>query len=183
VQAESCRLDVADEPHDAAALGTAQLSLLAIRHRSGGVRWLRCFYGLDVEQVVEPCQPVPVSRRQEAVVPHFDESGWKHVRQEATDKLFHQEGLSVEGTGLGVFVLKGDVAVFQLQEALVAEGDVEAGWRQVLEGLLAGTDRFGMHDPVPLPGLWGPMRLQRGGFLQGVTELGAEDGGERFDGH
>ena len=166
MQVESCRHDVADAPHDAATRGTAPLRLRAIRHRRGGVRRGRCGDGLDVEQVGARCQPVPGSRRPEAVVAHGAASRWTHVRQAATDTRFHREELRVEGIGLGVVGLQGDGAVCQLPEAWVAEGDAEAGWRHVREGLRAGTDRVGLHDPGLRPALWGPVRRPRGGFCK-----------------
>jgi len=74
------------------------------------------------------------------------------VLQEAPDKFFRRECPGLELFGLTVAILKRDVAVFQFQQAPVADGNAEDVRRQILERPLAGADGPTIDDPILFPG-------------------------------
>src|SRR6202035_1984685 len=79
-----------------------------------------------------------------------------------------------------LFVRESYLAVFQFTQAVIADGDAEDVRGEILKGLGARADRFGVDHPVFAP----DARLDLGeelGLFQRVAKLGAEDGGERFD--
>jgi len=77
---------------------------------------------------------------------------------------------------LAVLITKGDLAVFELEEAVVAEGHAEDIGSEIFQGGLAAADRLTIDDPILVPDLRGQLGVE-GSFLEGVTELGAEDFG------
>ena len=67
------------------------------------------------------------------------------------DELFSREGAELDLAGIGRSVAKGDLVVFELDQAAVADGDAEDVGSQVLEGSTSIADRFAMDDPILLP--------------------------------
>jgi len=102
------------------------------------------------------------------------------------DELFDGEGAERDLAGSGRAVAKGDLVVFELDQAAVADsipfgdGDAKDVGCQVLEGRAAVADRFAVNDPILLPGI-GWDAVGKAGSLKGVKEFGPEDPGEGFD--
>ena len=63
-----------------------------------------------------------VSRAQEAVIAHLDESVRQHVLEEPTNELFSGHRTDCDLIRGRFLVLKGDLVIFQLEEAMVADG-------------------------------------------------------------
>ena len=108
--------NVANQFHDAAAFRTAHDASLALlgRFRAGRVSRF-CRDGLEVQQLFDFLQTLPMRRRQKAVVAHFDEAVRQNVLQEATDKFFRRDRPGFKLLGLAIAILKRDVAIFQFQ--------------------------------------------------------------------
>jgi hypothetical protein len=79
-------------------------------------------------------QQLSISRREQAVVAHFNEAVRQDVLQEAADELFSGEGAVLELVGGRVFVSESDLAVFQLDDAAIAESDAKDVRSEILEG-------------------------------------------------
>jgi hypothetical protein len=100
--------------------------------------------------------------------------------EETVDELFGREGTEGGLAGIRRAVAKGDLVVFELDQATVADGNPEDIRSQVLEGSTAIADRFAVNDPLLLPdGSW--YLVGEPGFLEGVKEFGPENPGEGFD--
>src|SRR5260370_13057618 len=84
-------------------------------------------------------------------VTDLDEAIGEDVLEEAADELFGGEGAVLELVGGRLFVGESDVTIFQLTEAVVAEGDAKDVRGEILEGLCAGAHRFGMDHPIFAP--------------------------------
>jgi hypothetical protein len=100
--------------------------------------------------------------------------------EEAMDELFGGEGAELELSSIGRAVAKGDLVVFELDQAAVADGNPEDVRSQVLEGSASIANRFAVDDPLLLPDGGGDI-VGEAEFLEGVKEFGLEDPGEGFD--
>lgn len=96
------------------------------------------------------------------------------------DELVGGEGTELELASSGRAVTKGDLVVFELDQAAVADCDPEDVRCQVLEGSVAIADRFAVDDPVLLPDI-GWDGVGEAGSLEGVKEFGPEDSGKGLD--
>ena len=96
------------------------------------------------------------------------------------DEFFGGEGAELDLAGIGRAVAKGDLVVFEFDQAAVADGDSEDVGSEILESSAAVADRFAMDDPVLFPDA-GRDIVGEARFLQGVEEFGLEDSGEGFD--
>src|SRR5437870_97435 len=123
-----------------------------------------------------------MSGAEQAVVTDLDEAVGEDVLEEAADELLSGDGAVLELIGGGLFVSESDGAVFQLAQAVVAEGHAKDVRGEILEGLFAGAHGFGMHDPVFAPDARSDCSEQISLF-QFIAKLGAEDHGEGFNGH
>jgi hypothetical protein len=103
------------------------------------------------------------------------------VLEEAVDELFGGEGAELDLAGSGRAVAKGDLVVFELDQAAVADGDTEDIGSEILEGSASVADWFAVDDPILLPD-GGRDIVGEAGSLKGVKEFGSEDPGEGFDG-
>src|SRR6266852_4037857 len=119
-------------------------------------------------------------RTEQAVVAHFDEAWWEYVLEEATDELCGRHLIGFELVSGRLFIGESDVAVLQLEEAVVADSDAKDVRGEILEGLLARADGFGVDYPIfaPDPGRYLSKQFS---LLEGIAELGAEDARKRFD--
>ena len=127
-------------------------------------------------------QQLPLGGAEQAVVADFDEARREHVLQEAVDELLRAEGAVLDLRRGRLFVRESDLALLQFTQAIVTEGDAKDVRSEILESLSAGAYRLGMDHPVLA--LDGGRDLSKEiSHFQGVTELGAEDAGERFDGN
>jgi hypothetical protein len=173
----SFRRDVANQFHDAVALGTTHdVSFTSFgRFRAGSVGWL-CRNGFDdfgelsraVQQFFDFFQARAMPRRKKAVVPHFDEAVRQDVLQEAVDS--HREMLPWTGSpqsklrvSHGVdadFEQMRGVGINRCQTGTIA---LESDFAEKLTHLLAAEDH-----PVPLQKrLW-----RRGGTGNFVSACG-----------
>jgi hypothetical protein len=89
-----------------------------------------------------------MSRAEQAIVTDFDEAVGEHVLEEATNELFGSDGATLKLVSGGLLVSESDLAMMEVAEAIVTEGDAKDVRGEILEGLQAGADRFGMHDPI-----------------------------------
>ena len=96
------------------------------------------------------------------------------------DELIGGEGAEGDLSGSGRAVAKGDLVVFEFDQAAVADSDPEDIRSEILESSAAVADRFAMDDPVLFPDA-GRDIVGEARFLQGVVEFGPEDPGEGFD--
>ena len=92
------------------------------------------------------------------------------------------QGSELVRFGLAVLITKSDLAVFEFEDAVVAEGDAEDIGGEIFESSLAAADRLTIDDPILLPDLRWHLWVE-GSFLEGVAELGAEDLAQSLDGH
>ena len=93
-----------------------------------------------------------MSGAKQAVVTDLDEAIGEDVLEEATDELLGGDGAALELVSGGVFVRESDLAMMQLAEAVVTEGDTKDVRGEILEGWDAGADRFGVDHPFLFPG-------------------------------
>jgi len=73
---------------------------------------------------------------EQAVGTDSDEAGRQHMLQEAFDKLVCRERSSFPLSGFRCFVDEGELAVFKLDQALVADGALKQVGGQIGKGLL-----------------------------------------------
>ena len=94
--------------------------------------------------------------------------------KETTDELFGGEGGKSGRRGGRVFVFEGDAVVFDVEDAVVANGNTKDVRREIFEGNLAATDRLTVNHPGfgPYSGMDYGKQLS---LLQEVTQLCAED--------
>src|SRR5450432_2013383 len=102
--------------------------------------------------------------------------------EEAADELLGRDRATLELGGGRLFVGESDLTILELPHAVVADGHAEDVRSEILEGLRAGAHRLGMDHPVFTPDAGCDLSEERS-LAQGITKLGAEDAGERFDGH
>ncbi len=86
---------------------------------------------------------------EQAVVTDLDESMRKDVLEEATNELLGGDGATLKLVSGGVFVSESDLAIMQLAEAVVTEGDAKDVGSEILEGRLAGAGRWPRFNPRP----------------------------------
>jgi hypothetical protein len=123
----------------------------------------------------------PLLGAEEAVVAQLGEAVGQDMLKEAADELRGRQGDDLLGFGVSVLISKSDLGMVKFEDAIVAEGHPKEIRRQIFEHGLSAAGRFTVHDPVLLPGLRRHLAVE-GSFLEGITELGAEDLAESFDG-
>jgi len=123
----------------------------------------------------------PLLRTEEAVVAQLGEAVGQDMLQEAADELRGRQGGDHLSFGVPVLISKSDLGRVKFEDAIVAEGHPKDIRSQILEHGLSAAGWFTVHDPVLLPGLRRHLAVE-GSFLEGITELGAEDLAERFNG-
>ncbi len=144
-------------------------------------RWAWAQHLRGGQECAGPLEQVTISGTEQTVVAHFDEALGQHVLEEAANECWGGQGASSELLSSRFLVLKSDLAVGELEEALVAEGDAKDVRGEILERRCAGADRLRVDDPLLLPCLLSHLSEQLGLF-ELVSELGAEDDGESKDG-
>ena len=85
---------------------------------------------------------------------------------------------SSELMGGRFLVLKSDLTVSELEQALVAEGDAKDVRGEVLESGGAGADCLAVNHPILVPDAR-VNRREQAALFQGVSHLGPEDDCER----
>ncbi len=79
---------------------------------------------------------MPISGAEQAVVTDLDEAGWEDVLEEAADELCGGECAVLELLSGRLFEGESDLTIFQLEQAVVADGDAKDIRGEILEGLL-----------------------------------------------
>ena len=82
---------------------------------------------------------------------------------------------------MAVLITKSDLAVFEFEDAVVAQGHAEDIGGEIFESRWAAADGLTINDPILVPDLRGQLEVE-GSFLEGVTELGAEDLAQSLNG-
>jgi hypothetical protein len=118
---------------------------------------------------------------EEAVVAHLLETVGQDMLEEAADEVWGREGGKFLPFGLAVLITKSDLAVFEFEDPVVAEGHAEDIGGEIFESSLAAADGLTIHDPILVPDLRWQLAVE-GSFLEGVAELGAEDFTQSLDG-
>jgi hypothetical protein len=136
--------------------------------------------GVGFEKQTQGSQEQALGGAKETEIAHLDKAPGQDVLEEAVDELFGGECAELELSSIGRAVAKGDLVVFELDQAAVADGDPEDVRSEVLEGGAAIANRFAVDDPLLLPDGGGYI-VGKTGFLKGVKEFGLEDPGEGFD--
>lgn len=126
------------------------------------------------EQLSGAVEQRTVGRAEQAVIADFDESVRQDVLKKTPNKLFGSEGREVGLISGRFLVLKSDLAILQLEDALIADGNSKDSRGKLSEGVLAPADWLTVHDPVLFPDLLIDLREQVG-FFQLVSERGLED--------
>ena len=65
-------------------------------------------------------QSCPPGGTEKAIIPDFDKAFGQDVLQEAAHELEGSQGAAFDFTGLGIFVAKGDLSIFQFENELIA---------------------------------------------------------------
>lgn len=133
------------------------------------------------EKQSEGSQEQALGGAEEAEIADLDEAPGQDVLEEAVDEVIGGEGAEGDLSGSGRAVAKGDLVVFELDQAAVADGDPEDVGSQVLESSAAIADGFAVDHPILFPNKGGE-RIGEAGSLKGVVELGPKDSGEGFNG-
>jgi hypothetical protein len=102
------------------------------------------------------------------------------VLQEPADAYLGCDGADLESPGLGVLVCEGAPAVFESEEAVVADRHTKDVRRERLEGLRASANRLTMDNPVLFPDRRGD-KVKHGGPAQRITPFGTIQDGKRLD--
>ncbi len=136
--------------------------------------------GVSFEKQSEGSQEQALGGAEETEIADLDEAPGQDVLEEAVDELIGGEGAELDLAGSGRAVAKGDLVVFEFDQAAVADGDPEDVRSQILEGSAAIADRFAVDHPLLLPDSSRDI-VGEAGFLEGVMEFGPEDFGEGFD--
>jgi hypothetical protein len=136
--------------------------------------------GVSFEKQAEGSQEQALGGGEETEIAHLHETSGQDMLEKAMDELFGGEGTERDLAGSGRAVAKGDLVVFEFDQAAIADSDPEDVGCQVLEGSAAVADRFAVDHPILLPdGGWDA--VGEAGSLKGVMEFGSEDPGEGFD--
>jgi hypothetical protein len=126
-------------------------------------------------------QPFPTTRGKKAIVADFDKALGQDVLEKAADELEGRQGTDLEFASIRSPVAEGHFAVCQLEDAMVADGDAEDVWSEILQGGQATAHRLAVDDPILLPDCVRDLG-KAVGLAQSVAELGAKDTGEGSDG-
>jgi len=115
---------------------------------------------------------------EEPIVTNLDEAFRQDVLQKAVNELFCRQGTTFFCAGLSGAVAKRDAVIFQLEEAVVANGNSENVRGQILQGMQASADRFTMHNPLLLPNICRNACITSG-VTQRLLQFATENPGER----
>ena len=122
------------------------------------------------EQLSGLCEQLPVAGAQQAVIADFDEAMRQHVLEKPPNELLGRHRTHFDLRRGRFLVLKGDLAVGQLEHAVIADGHPENRRGQISKSLMATADRLTVHDPILVPYVlidaW-----EQIGLLQSVSEL------------
>ena len=118
---------------------------------------------------------------EEAEAAHLLEAVGQDMLEEAADELRGREGGEFLSFGLAILITKGDLAVFEFEDAVVAQSHAKDIGSEIFQGGLAAADRLTINDPILVPDLRWQLEVE-GSFPEGVAELGAEDLAQSLNG-
>jgi hypothetical protein len=121
-----------------------------------------------------------MSGAEQAVVAHFDKAWRQDVLQEAPDELLGRQGAGSGFVGVGLLIAKGDLVIFKVKQAVVAEGDAKDVGGQIFQSGLTVAHRLAMDDPSLSPDL-GRNLLKQIGLMQFRSEFGPKEAGQGLD--
>ena len=167
-----------DPWHHAGALGAAHSRLL--RDGIGPMTFWESVATLNPHKGPGFVQGIAVARAKQAVIPDLDQVVRQDVLQEPADACLGGDGADLERPGLGVLVCEGDPAVFESEDAVVADRHTKDVRRERREGLSASANRLTMDHPVLFPDRRGDTVNHRGP-AQRLTQFGTIQEGKRLD--
>jgi hypothetical protein len=167
-----------DQLHHACALGAAHSRLL--RYGIGHMTFWESVATLNPQKGPGFVQGIAVARAKQAVIPDLDTVVRQDVLQEPADEFLGCDGADLESPGLGVLVFEGDPAVFESEDAVVADRHTKDVRREILEGLSASANRLTMDNPVLFPDRRGDKVKHRGPAPR-ITQFGTIQDGQRLD--
>src|SRR5262245_26617461 len=138
------------------------------------------FNGAGTEYGADLGEHMTIPRAQEAVIAHLDESVRQHVLKKPPNALFGSDRRGCRVIRGRVLILKRDLAIFQRDDAIVADGHANDVRGQIAKGVLATADGLAVHDPVLAPGALIDEREQLS-LMQLRSELSTEEHGQGFD--
>lgn len=127
-------------------------------------------------------EPMTVSRAEQTVIPHFDESVREHMLKKPANELLGGQRTGSDLIGGRVLVLERHLAILQAENPVVADGHAKDVGRQVSEGVLTRADRLTVNHPVLLPDALSD-QIKKVGLFQVVSDLGAKRHRQGFDGN
>ena len=166
------------EEHGLATLGTQEfgLDLCLVR------LWLGFGRGGELAKVLaHGCKASPACGCEEAIVTDLHEVFGQDMLQETMDEVLRTQGTTFFCTGFGVTIAKRNSVTFQLEEAVVAQGDPENVRGQILQRIQARAHAFTVDDPILLPNLRGNKSITIGA-AQSLLQFATENSGERSHG-
>jgi hypothetical protein len=131
------------------------------------------------ETVAESGQASAQGGGEETIVTDLHEVFGQDMLQETMDELMSPQGTTFFRTGLGVAIAKGHTILFQLEQAVVAEGDAEDVRCQIFQRIQTGAHLFTVHNPILLPNLGWNTGITIG-VTQSLLEFAAENPGEHL---
>ncbi len=129
---------------------------------------------------VFPCGAV--ARAKQAVRADRDEVGRKDVWQEPADACLGRDRADLDGPGLGVLILAGDLAICAREETMSADRHPKAVRSPIVPGVRSTADRCTMHHPVLCPESVGA-KVKHGGLAPRIAPLGTPQEGKRLNRH
>jgi len=132
------------------------------------------------ERLPDLVKQMSVGGGQQAVVTGFDEAFGQDVLKEAADKLFGGDGRESCPICGRVLVGECDLAIFEREDAAIADGDAKDVRSEVFDGGLARAYGLRVNDPIFAPNLR-VKEMEEIALFERVPELGAEQDRERFD--
>jgi hypothetical protein len=136
--------------------------------------------GVSFKEQSEGSQEQALGGAEETEIAHLHETLGQDMLEKAMDELFGGESAELDLAGSGRAVEKGDLVVFELDQAAVADCDPEDVRSEIFESSTAIADWFAVNNPILLPDI-GWDAVGEAGFLKGVMEFGSEDPGEGLD--
>jgi hypothetical protein len=83
---------------------------------------------------------------------------------------------------LGISVLAGDLAIYECEDAVVADRHTKDVRHQIVQGFRSPADRLTMYHPVLFPEVVGD-QVKQGGPAQRMAHVGTKQDGKRLDRH
>jgi len=121
------------------------------------------------------------ARATQAVIPDLDTGVRQDVRAEPADAFCGSDGADLESPARGVVGGEGAPAIFESEEAVVAERHTQEVRGPGLEGVSARAKRLTLHAPVRFPERGGD-KVTHGGLVQRRAHVGTNAEGKRWTG-